>query len=119
MNPVAEENENLFSYGTLQKAAVQLSTFGRRLQGSADTLVGYRLKLVPVQDQKFAAESGAMQHSVQFTGVAADVVAGMVFEVTKAELARADRYEPVDYERRRVQLKSGISAWIYQSIRST
>ena len=34
---------NLFSYGTLQYEAVQLSTFGRPLKGVADALPGYRI----------------------------------------------------------------------------
>ena len=32
----------LFSYGTLQQEDVQLATFGRRLTGVSDALVGYR-----------------------------------------------------------------------------
>ena len=31
----------LFSYGTLQQPAVQLSTFGRLLQGTPDELLGF------------------------------------------------------------------------------
>jgi len=33
----------LFSYGTLQEESVQPATFGRRLQGSKDELVGFQL----------------------------------------------------------------------------
>lgn len=33
--------EKLFSYGTLQLEQVQLDTFGRLLEGQADTLQGY------------------------------------------------------------------------------
>jgi hypothetical protein len=36
----------LFSYGTLQQEDVQLTTFGRRLAGVADSLVGYRQSMV-------------------------------------------------------------------------
>lgn len=35
--------ENLFSYGTLQKEKVQLETFGRKLDGNKDTLIGYEV----------------------------------------------------------------------------
>ena len=41
-----DDPENLFSYGTLQSVAVQLATFGRRLAGKADRLIGYRVTLI-------------------------------------------------------------------------
>src|SRR5689334_5312839 len=37
--------ELLFAYGTLQQEAVQLATFGRRLEGVEDALPGYRLRI--------------------------------------------------------------------------
>lgn len=97
--------ESLFSYGTLQTPAVQLATFGRRLQGRPDTLVGYRLTTI---------RSGAAEHrNLQFTGSASDYVEGTVFEVTMKELEQADAYEPADYERVSVKLNSGLDAWVY------
>lgn len=33
-----DDTENLFSYGTLQSEAVQLATFGRRLEGTVDRI---------------------------------------------------------------------------------
>lgn len=68
--------ENLFSYGTLRDEAVQLSVFGRRLDGAADALVGYRLVIVEVQDQTFIAHSGAVQRNLEYTGNANDSVEG-------------------------------------------
>ena len=41
-----EELEHLFSYGTLQTEAVQLATFGRKLVGEPDTLLGYRQTMI-------------------------------------------------------------------------
>ena len=97
--------EKLFSYGTLQIEAVQLATFGRRLQGQPDTLVGYRLTTI---------RSGSADHrNLQFTGKASDYVEGMVFDVTRKELEQADAYEPDGYERVSVKLKSGQDAWVY------
>lgn len=107
------ETESLFAYGTLQDEAVQFATFGRKLAGHADALVGYRLVLVEVEDQEFAASSGAQQRSLQFTGVASDGVEGMVFAVTRRELEQADEYEPTDYHRVQVALRSGGTAWVY------
>ena len=113
-----EAKENLFSYGTLQNEDVQLATFGRRLEGQPDVLTGHRLAMIETQDQNFVAMSGATHHrSLQFTGNASDSVAGTIFTVTEEELARADAYEPTDYERVRIQMKSGLSAWVYLSTR--
>ena len=114
-----KETENLFSYGTLQIEEVQLATFGRRLEGKPDILVGYSLTMIRIQDQNFAAISGATHHrNIQFTGLASDLVEGTVFTVTKKELEQADVYEEVaDYKRVLVQLKSGMNAWVYLNIR--
>lgn len=105
--------ENLFSYGTLRQEEVQLATFGRRLDGRPDRLVEYKLTMTEVRDQNFVAANCAMQRTVQFTGSASDFIEGIVFAVTREELERADKYEPLDYERVRVQLESGLDAWVY------
>src|SRR5215213_6437534 len=109
-----EATEHLFAYGTLQTEAVQLATFGRRLEGKADALIGYRLTTMPTQDQNFAASSGATHHrTLQSTSSASDLVEGTVFKVTKQDLDVVDSYEPIDYKRLLVQLRSGINAWVY------
>ena len=109
-----KETEGLFAYGTLQQDAVQRATFGRKLEGEADVLSGYRLTMIQTQDRNFAATSGSAHHrSLQFTGVASDLVEGTVFQVSKKELEQADAYEPEDYRRLLVRLRSGINAWVY------
>ena len=108
-----DNNELLFSYGTLQDEAVQLKTFGRRLKGQADSLVGYRLTTVEIEDKEFATENGAQQRNAHFTGDASHVIDGAVFEITRHELEAADTYEPTDYKRELVRLKSGVDAWLY------
>jgi gamma-glutamylcyclotransferase (GGCT)/AIG2-like uncharacterized protein YtfP len=106
--------ENLFTYGTLREETVQLATFGRRLQGKPDTLVAYKLTAIEIQDQDFVIKSGTANHrNLQHTGVASDSVEGIVFSVTREELEQADAYEPAGYRRVRVQLQSGLQAWIY------
>jgi gamma-glutamylcyclotransferase (GGCT)/AIG2-like uncharacterized protein YtfP len=105
--------ENLFSYGTLRQEEVQLATFGRRLEGRHDALIGYALELIQIQDQNFVAKNGAHHRNLQFTGNVSDVVEGVTLAVTREELEQADAYEPHDYERARVQLKSGYYAWVY------
>lgn len=104
----------LFSYGTLQQEAVQLSTFGRALQGWPDVLVGFELATVTIQDPAFVAASGKTEHAiVTFTGHDQSRVRGTVFKVTDNELARADVYEPAGYERVLARLASGQEAWVY------
>jgi gamma-glutamylcyclotransferase (GGCT)/AIG2-like uncharacterized protein YtfP len=92
----------LFAYGTLQQSDVQRATFGRLLQGEDDTLIGF---------ERSTARNLA---NVTFTGRAEDGVAGMVFEVTDADLAAADRYEErASYARIAGTLASGKDAWVY------
>ena len=97
--------ENLFAYGTLQIEAVQLATFGRRLKGQADTLLGYGLTTLRME--------GEEHRNLQFTGNPSDSIEGTAFEVTTKELEQADAYEPDCYERIRVTLQSGLQAWVY------
>jgi gamma-glutamylcyclotransferase (GGCT)/AIG2-like uncharacterized protein YtfP len=104
----------LFSYGTLQQEAVQISTFGRVLQGLPDVLVGFELSTKQIEDPAFVATSGKSEHAiVTFTGKDDSRVAGTVFEVTETELAKSDAYEPAGYERTLGTLASGKRAWVY------
>ena len=108
------EAENLFTYGTLQLEQIQLETFGRKLEGKADALPGYKLVMITITDEEFVIKSGTADHrSLQFTGNSADVVEGVMFRVTKKELEQADAYEPEGYERVTAQLSSGANAWVF------
>lgn len=104
----------LFSYGTLQDENVQLSLFGRTLVGRQDFLLGYEEALARVKDPEFARKSRKSHHSIlrPARGDAAQV-GGTAFEVTDAELERADKYEPVEYKRVVANLASGEQAWVY------
>jgi len=105
----------LFSYGTLQQERVQLSTFGRRLEGRRDELVGFEPSRVKIVDPQVAARFGTTHHdNVTFNEREDSRVPGMVFEITDAELASADEYEAVySYERHATTLASGLQAWVY------
>jgi hypothetical protein len=108
----------LFSYGTLQLDAVQMSTFGRLLQGQRDELVGFEQSLVKIDDPQFVATSGKTHHFiVRFNGRNDSRVPGTVFEVSDDELASADRYEPAGYKRIAALLASGREAWVYADAR--
>ena len=115
-----EELENLFSYGTLQREAVQLATFGRTLDGEPDTLLGYSQTTLEIRDPIAAAASEDKYYlNAQFTGTDSDFIVGTRFKVTSKELEQADRYEDeADYKRVVVQLKSGTRAWVYVGVPS-
>ncbi|MEV4618319.1 gamma-glutamylcyclotransferase family protein [Asanoa sp. NPDC049573] len=108
----------LFSYGTLRDPAVQRANFGRELHGREDALPGYRMTLLEITDAAVVALSGTAQHPVVApTGNPVDEVAGMVFDITDAELVAADGYEVDDYRRELLPLVSGAQAWVYVSAR--
>ena len=108
----------LFSYGTLREEAVQMTTFGRRLQGQPDMLVGFEQSVLEIEDPRFVETSGKTHHAiVQFNGRDDSRVSGMVFEVSDAELASADAYEPAGYKRILTRLASGKHAWVYADAR--
>ena len=109
-----QQTEYLFSYGTLQSEAVQLSTFGRKLEGRPDALPSYSLVMIEIEDQDFVVASGTAHHRhLRFTGYRSDIVEGTVLSLTAAELRLSDSYEPTGYERIQVQLRSGSTAWVY------
>lgn len=104
----------LFSYGTLQLREVQMATYGRPLEGSPDTLIGYRLLRLPDRDPEAVRISGTKTHMVaRRTGDPADRLSGVVFLLTAEELAATDRYEGSDYAREQFELESGRSAFVY------
>ena len=109
----------LFSYGTLQQENVQLFTFGRRLQGQRDELLGFEQSLVRIEDPQVVATSGKTHHAnVTFNGRHDSRVSGTVFEITDAELAAADQYEQLAaYIRVAAMLASGKQAWVYVDAR--
>jgi gamma-glutamylcyclotransferase (GGCT)/AIG2-like uncharacterized protein YtfP len=110
----------LFSYGTLQQDNVQLSTFGRLLQGQKDELPGFEPSFVKIEDPQIVAMSGKTHHAnATFNGRQDSRVSGTVFEITDAELAAADRYEQLaNYKRIPATLASGKQAWVYVDARS-
>lgn len=107
----------LFSYGTLRLPQVQRATYGRLLEGAPDTLVGYRLRPIRIDDPEVVATSGLAVHHIAYaTGDEADRVEGVVFSLSEAEIAATDRYESGPYERVEVLLASGRPAWVYVSL---
>ena len=113
-----DATELLFSYGTLQLEAVQLSTFGRTLEGTPDELPGFAQSLMKIDDPGVVATSGKTHHPfATFTGRDADAIPGTVFRVTPQEIENADKYEVAAYKRFAVVLRSGARAWVYVDAR--
>ena len=54
----------LFSYGTLQQEDVQIATFKRRLEGRVDSLPGYALGELEINDPEVIATSGKKVHLI-------------------------------------------------------
>jgi gamma-glutamylcyclotransferase (GGCT)/AIG2-like uncharacterized protein YtfP len=106
--------ELLFSYGTLRQREVQLTTFGRELNGHDDAIVGYELDWVTITDPHVIATSGSDRHPIlKPSDRPGAAVEGTVFTITESELAAADEYEVDDYRRVLVPLRSGGRAWVY------
>jgi Gamma-glutamyl cyclotransferase, AIG2-like len=110
--------EFLFSYGTLQLEAVQMATFGRKLTGTSDALLGFELVPLKIEDETVVAVSGSALHTMaQFTGRDSDVIAGTAFAVSLDEIRSADAYEVAAVTRVAVDLRSGARAWVYVDAR--
>lgn len=105
----------LFSYGTLQLEEIQLATFGRKLTGGTDAIVGYEPSLVAIPDPAIVARLKKTHHNnVVKSASKRGRVQGSAFEVTDAELAQADIYEAeFNYVRVLVPLASGTESWVY------
>ena len=104
----------LFSYGTLQLPEVQRATYGRLLEGRPDALVGYRLEPIVISSAEVVGISGLEVHTIaRHTGDPADVIEGIVFTLTQAEIEATDLYETDAYARVEVVLASSAKAWVY------
>jgi Gamma-glutamyl cyclotransferase, AIG2-like len=115
MNPATARTELLFSYGTLQLESVQISTFGRSLEGLADALPCFEQTMLRIEDPSVVETSGKTHHPiVKFTGQMSNEVPGIVFQITAEELSNADKYEVAAYRRICATLKSGKQGWVYR-----
>lgn len=103
----------LFTYGTLQHTDVQEDLFGRRLVGHPETLVGYALQEIQIEE-----EFGLVEYDILVeTGDPKDTINGIVYLVTQKELHQTDLYEGMHYKRVEVHLQSDQKAWAYSATR--
>ena len=107
---------SIFTYGTLQLAAVQIEKYGRLLEGQADAVRGYRLDRLTIGDPDVVRLSGRTDHPIaRWSGRGSDRVPGIVYDISAQELAATDAYEVEPYARVEVELESGRRAYAYVS----
>lgn len=101
----------LFTYGTLQHDDIQENLFGRILHGTPETLVGYALQEIQIEE-----EFGLIAYEILVeTGNPEDTINGIVYSITQKELYQADLYEGFHYKRVEVHLQSNQKAWAYSA----
>lgn len=107
----------IFSYGSLQEAPVQVSIYGRVLSGEPDELIDCVRTLIEVPKTHKAFATGLTHYAtVTFLPNSGSRVPGMLLELTHAELAATDGYEQdSEYVRVLAALASGRKVWVYVS----
>lgn len=103
--------EKLFAYGSLQNEDIQKDLFGRILDGTPETLIGYVVKQIQIEE-----EFGIVHYPIiTETQDVADTIHGMVYLVSSMEMRQTDLYEGLHYRRVEVQLQSNQKAWAYSA----
>ena len=103
--------QKLFAYGTLQHEDVQQDLFGRILSGTPETLVGYELNEIQIEE-----EFGIVHYPIiKETDNSTDFITGTLYEVTMKEIHQMDLYEGLHYKRIEVHLQSNQNAWAYSA----
>lgn len=89
----------VFSYGVLNRPSVQKQVWREVKEGAPDVLEGYVKK-----------HAGKIPFLTNGDGE----VEGMVYELDEQQLKDTDLYESDFYQRKKVTLKSGVKAWVYE-----
>lgn len=111
--------ELLFSYGTQQLPKVQLENYGRTLEGTAETVTGYRLAQLQITSASVLAKSQQNVHPIAVKSKNTNNrILGRCYTITAAELAATDRYEVQDYIRVQERTLNGKKVWLYVANRA-
>ena len=103
--------EKLFAYGSLQNEDIQKDLFGRILDGTPETLVGYVVKDIQIEE-----EFGIVHYPIITETIKPeDTINGMVYSISLQELRQTDLYEGLHYKRVEVHLQSNQKAWAYSA----
>lgn len=98
--------ETVFVYGTLRDKRLRKELCGREINTKLiDCLIGYELSTVQEEGQSYPI--------IIKNDLSDRVINGEIIELTKSELLLIDQYEGSLYQRTKVTLKSGESAWVY------
>lgn len=104
--------EKLFAYGTLKDIDIQQNIFGRILRGTADTLIGYTINEIRIEE-----EFGIVTYPIiTATENPNDIITGILYEISELDLQQADIYEGMHYKRIQVKLESNEVAWTFTAI---
>ena len=104
----------VFTYGTLQLPSIQQQLFGRTIEGHDDMLHGFALGKIPISDPVISREVGCDHYLAIYPAETARPLHGKVLQLSESELATADHYEGILYQRIQVFLHSGEKAWVYR-----
>ena len=91
-----------------------MELFRRLLHGTKDVLEGYKIFSIEIKDEAFLSKGeDKYQKTLILSNNKLDKTEGTVFEISEEELLLADKYEPGNYKRIQVALRSGKQVWIY------
>jgi gamma-glutamylcyclotransferase (GGCT)/AIG2-like uncharacterized protein YtfP len=103
--------EKLFAYGSLQNEDLQKDLFGRIIEGTPETLIGYVVKEIQIEE-----EFGLVHYPIIVeTHKPEDTINGIVYTISPQELRQTDLYEGLHYRRVEVHLESNQKAWAYSA----
>ena len=105
------ETLQLFSYGTLQHSDIQQSLFKRKLEGTADKILRYKLGTISIPENHPNAQTYFI---AIYTGDEKDILDGICYTINASELSLIDDYEGPAYERATVISISGKEVLIYR-----
>lgn len=99
----------LFAYGSLKDPDIQQNIFGRILKGTPDTLIGYTLTHIEIEEEFGMVTYRIITPTENLT----DIIVGLIYDITDEELQEADTYEGLHYKRLEVLLESNQIAWTF------
>ena len=101
--------EYLFAYGTLKDREIQENIFGRTLTGTADSLTGYAIQKIKIEEE-FGMEEYPIIVPSEDTN---QIIEGILYEISELDIEKVDTYEGRHYKRIEVTLTSNKKAWAY------
>ncbi|MBI2148299.1 gamma-glutamylcyclotransferase, partial [Candidatus Woesearchaeota archaeon] len=96
-------NEKLFLYGSLMDPKVEYYITGEIVEGYKDILIGYRKNNILIENKFYPIAVKYINGEIE----------GKIININKRKIKLIDKYEGRNYKRKKVVLKSGISAWVY------